>query len=162
MILALAALSLLGGPMVLAAEPASRMANPRPSLALEVVGPTERTVGQAATYTLTVENRGNTGARQVVLTHELPAGFRYVSSDGGRFDAKTRRVTWTWNELAAGSKQTVRLNTGVTIPGGSVDDAGQHWWLRHKLTARDQSGTRGDAEIVTRIDDAPAAMLKEE
>jgi uncharacterized repeat protein (TIGR01451 family) len=119
---------------------------------LGAVGPGAKAVGQPATYTLTLKNEGNTAARQVVLTHELPAGFRFVSADGGRFDSATRRVTWAWNELAPGSKKELRLNVEAVNAG--------EW--THRLEGHDERGTRVQAEFSTRIESAAAAKPMEE
>jgi uncharacterized repeat protein (TIGR01451 family) len=74
-------------------------------LVLGAAGPGAKLVGQPATYTLTLQNTGDTAAQQVVFTHELPAGFRFVSADGGQFNSATRRVTWGWNELAPAARR---------------------------------------------------------
>ena len=121
-------------------------------LVLGAVGPGATAVGKAGTYMLTLKNEGDTPARQVVLTHELPAGFRFVSADGGRFDPATHRVTWAWNELAPGSKKELRLNAEAVNAG--------EW--THKLEAHDERGTRVRTEFPTRIESAAPANQVEE
>ena len=140
------------------AQPAPRVGNTTQTqrvniirLVLGAVGPGAKAAGQAATYTLTLQNTGDTAARQVVLSHELPAGFRFVSADGGHFDPATRRVTWAWNELAPGSKNTLRVNTEAVNAGT---------WM-HKLEAHDERGTRVQTEFITRIESADAYKPQE-
>jgi uncharacterized repeat protein (TIGR01451 family) len=116
-------------------------------LVLGAVGPGVKPVGQTATYTITLQNTGDTPARQVLLTHELPAGFRFVSSEGARFDAATRRVTWFWNELTPGSKKEVHVNAEAVNAG--------EW--THKLEAHDERGTRVQTDFPVRVESpAPA------
>lgn len=117
-------------------------------LVLGAVGPGVKPVGQAATYTITLQNTGDTSARQVLLTHELPAGFRFVSADGARFDSATRRVTWFWNELTPGSKKEVRVNAEAVNAG--------EW--THKLEAHDERGTRVQTDFPMRIESPTPAQ----
>lgn len=135
------------------AQPAPRVGNTTQTkrttfirLVLGAVGPGAKVVGQQATYTLTLQNTGDTAAQQVVFTHELPAGFRFLSADGGRFDSAKHRVTWTWNELPPGTKKELRLNVEAVNPGD---------W-KHKLEAHEQRGTRVQTEFITRIESAEA------
>jgi uncharacterized repeat protein (TIGR01451 family) len=117
-------------------------------LVLGAVGPGVKEVGQAATYTITLQNTGDTPARQVQLTHELPAGFRFVSADGARFDSATRRVTWFWNELTPGTKKEVRVNAEAVNAG--------EW--THKLEAHDERGTRVQTEFPVRVESPTPAQ----
>ena len=84
--------------------------DPKPSedLVVDKVAPDTVKQGENLTYTITVENKGDTSAKGVVITNTLPDGVKLVSaSDDGKADGKT--VTWTIGELAAGGKKTVTV-----------------------------------------------------
>jgi uncharacterized repeat protein (TIGR01451 family) len=73
-------------------------------------------VGENATFTVLVENKGPDDATGVVVEDRLPAGLTYVSHSGdGSFDPAT--FIWTIGDLAVG--ESVTLDFVVT-----VDDIG--------------------------------------
>jgi uncharacterized repeat protein (TIGR01451 family) len=76
------------------------------------------TAGETLTYTIDVDNTGDTAADTVVITDVLPAGTTYVSATGENascgFDSGT--VTCTLASLAGGADEVITLT--VTVDAG--------------------------------------------
>ncbi|MEA2000745.1 MAG: SdrD B-like domain-containing protein [Actinomycetota bacterium] len=93
--------------------------SPDPIIDVELtkdVDPSEVTVGEETTFTVTVVNQGPDDATGVVVTDTLPAGLTYVSNTaGGAFDPAT--FIWTIGDVAVG--ESVSMDFIVT-----VDDIG--------------------------------------
>lgn len=75
--------------------------------------------GGQITYELTVSNRGNDQATQVVVTDLLPNITQFVTATGGgSFSSESDTVTWNIGTLAAGANSTVsvtlKVNNGVS------------------------------------------------
>jgi uncharacterized repeat protein (TIGR01451 family) len=85
------------------------------SLSKVVDNPTA-TVGSNVVFTLTVTNGGPSGATGVEVTDLLPAGYTYVSDDGGgAYNSGTG--AWTVGALAGGASATLDITATVNASG---------------------------------------------
>lgn len=83
-------------------------------------GPTEKYAGTAATYFFRVRNPGTAPADQVEFEVNLPAGFEFSGgSEGQRYDAAGRRVTWKIGTLRPGDDCYLELHGTLNQPGGN-------------------------------------------
>uniref|UniRef100_A0A7C4LN53 DUF11 domain-containing protein n=1 Tax=Schlesneria paludicola TaxID=360056 RepID=A0A7C4LN53_9PLAN len=65
-------------------------------------------VGKPTMVVNQVGNEGDRPVARVQVTEVVPAGFEFVeASQGGRFDPKTRTITWTVGPVAPGEEQSV-------------------------------------------------------
>ncbi len=80
------------------------------------VSPASPSVGQNATFTVTVTNGGSTGATGVQVFDLLPVGLDYVSDDGGGAWVPGTGV-WTIPSLAAGASATLHVVAAVAATG---------------------------------------------
>lgn len=82
----------------------------------------EAPAGAPVTYTVTVTNAGPSGATNVQLTDNLPAGLVYFShaASAGSFDLASG--LWTIDTLAKNGSATLTLNTYINsaVPGDTV------------------------------------------
>lgn len=91
------------------------------SLVVEKRAPTEVRIGQPARFAVRVRNTGRGRAENVVLTDQVPAGARLISSnptaqvDGGR-------LVWRLGTIESGDNRTVEMRIEPTREGplGSV------------------------------------------
>ncbi len=79
----------------------------------KTVSETHPEVGEQVTWTVVVTNEGPSGASNVILTDNLPAGVTLVSSSttGGKFDPATGE--WCIDDMAPGDALTLTLVTTV-------------------------------------------------
>lgn len=95
-----------------------------PVVALDKTGPATAAAGSLATYRLTYRNAGPADSGEARVTDSLPAGMRFVSaSDGGLYDAATRKVTWDLGTVSVGETDSLRLTVRIGLgvdPGTSL------------------------------------------
>jgi uncharacterized repeat protein (TIGR01451 family) len=83
-----------------------------PQLQVSMMGPKRRFLDREATYTVNIANPGTAPAREVELVTYLPKGLNFVRADNyGEYDAKTRAVRWSLEELPANEAGSVTLTT---------------------------------------------------
>ena len=102
-------------------------------LAIRKTGPETAQLGQNVTYTVTVQNTGNTTAKNVVVTDPVPEGF---SSATGQ-----RELSFNVGDLAAGASKTMQ----VTL---RADKRGK---ICNKAFAASSNAGKVDAEACTTI-----------
>ncbi len=91
-----------------------------PIVAIHKDGPSTAAPGTTLGYRISYQNLGPAASRRASITDALPEGLRFVSaSDGGTYDADTRRVSWPLGSVAAGTSDVVTLKVRV---GSGVDD----------------------------------------
>jgi uncharacterized repeat protein (TIGR01451 family) len=90
---------------------AATLAVREPQLQVKLNGPTEVSIGEAASQTITVSNPGSGTADDVTVEVTLPAGLEH---------AKGRKLTMPIGSLAPGQSQVVRLAL-VATQGGPQD-----------------------------------------
>ncbi|HID23929.1 MAG TPA: DUF11 domain-containing protein [Planctomycetaceae bacterium] len=122
-----------------------------PSLALTIDGPGLRYVGRHARYTIRVSNAGGTATNNVRVTHQLPAGFRFVEADnGGSFDDTNRTVRWFIGRLEPGETRELHVELDAADLGEFV----------HRIVATCEQGVNAEAETVTKVDGTASLVLK--
>nr|MDP9122676.1 DUF11 domain-containing protein [Acidobacteriota bacterium] len=80
------------------------------------MAPSNPTLGQNATFTLTVSNAGPNAATGVTVSDPLPSGLTYVSDDGGGAYS-TGTGLWTVGSLAVGGSATLHIVATVGSTG---------------------------------------------
>jgi uncharacterized repeat protein (TIGR01451 family) len=138
-------------PRIIINEEEEEQATGHTRLQLNATGPRAKYPGRKAAYSFTLTATGNMPARNVVLTCQVPAGFRFQSAtDGGIYNSKPRTVTWTWNELPANSRTEVRLDTEALQPGDGT-------YLVY-LTAA--NGLKAQADLSTRVEEPSPVVVE--
>ena len=80
----------------------------QPVLQISKSGPEKRYLGRSITYEITVSNKGDASATELVVEDSVPMGARFVSATaGGRL--MQSKVVWNLGTLSAGSSRTVSL-----------------------------------------------------
>jgi uncharacterized repeat protein (TIGR01451 family) len=85
-------------------------------LALQIKGPEQRLVTEAATFTLTVTNPGDGAATNVLVNAALPDKIDFVSASAGGHQL-VNSVAWLLGTLEAGASRTVELTVKAKAPG---------------------------------------------
>ncbi len=81
----------------------------QPVLAITKTGPEKQYIGRTVSYDITVTNKGDASATDVVLTDSIPAGVAEVlASNSGQ--AANNVVTWKLGTLAAGQTSKVTVS----------------------------------------------------
>jgi uncharacterized repeat protein (TIGR01451 family) len=77
-------------------------------------GVTQALAGDALTYTITYQNKGNQAATGVTIIDTLLNGVTYVSSSpSGTYDSGTRTITWNVGPLTDFTAHTITVNATV-------------------------------------------------
>jgi uncharacterized repeat protein (TIGR01451 family) len=122
-----------------------------PKVNVAVTGPGMRYLDRHAVFTFKVTNPGTAAASHVVLTDEVPPGFKVVAaSSGGQHDFVARTVSWLIGELPPEKTKQVTLELVAVNPG-------EH---KNKATVIAARGLRSEAEIMTRIEGLPALLME--
>lgn len=117
------------------------------------VTPTAPDPGQNVVFTLEVSNAGPSAATGVTVSDVLPAGYLYVSDDGGGdFDDGTG--VWTVGSVAASGSETLQITATVQLAS-----AGDYLNTAHVATA-DEYDIDSVPEVTggTEDDEASAAI----
>ncbi|MBV9122038.1 MAG: DUF11 domain-containing protein, partial [Planctomycetes bacterium] len=126
----------------------------QPVLTVHNVGPHRRYLNRQADFDLEVVNTGNAPAANVRLQDLLPLGLDFSSaSDGGTYDAGTRKVTWSLGALAPGQKRAVALKTVAHIAGDLVNRALAQGDRTEEASAEASLHTEGMAALMLEVTD---------
>lgn len=100
------------------AEERSEIEVAAPDLAIELIGGSRRYLERPAKFTLAIANNGTAPARAVDIAVELPPGLDFVEATHyGQFDARSRTVRWSLDELPAGQVGNVELTLRPVAEG---------------------------------------------
>jgi len=85
------------------------------AVSIEKNGPAEEFVFKPASYSIVVNNDGNTTLENVTVMDELPPNATLVEAGGGAVEAGT--ITWTIPRLPAGQSRTFNVRLFASSPG---------------------------------------------
>ncbi|MGP0064997.1 MAG: hypothetical protein ACLQGP_15545 [Isosphaeraceae bacterium] len=88
----------------------------QPLIKLSIVAPDKRFTDTIAAYEIKVENPGTAPARKVRVVASLPVSGRLLEAKGARYDAETRRLQWTIDQIEPGGKRSY----GFSVRMGGV------------------------------------------
>lgn len=122
-----------------------------PSLQLALDGPSVRYVGRDARYTLTATNDGLAVTNNVRAMYLVPDGFEFVQAGrGGKYDARTRTVSWFIGSVAPGDKVEMQLKLKPVQLGD----------FSHVARVLSEHGASSEAQSVTSIQGTASLMLE--
>lgn len=77
--------------------------------------------GDLINYTLTYQNSGTAGAKDIVVTLVLPEGTKFVSAEPDESSVTAESVTWASGPVAAGTTDSVeaRIEVGKSVKPGT-------------------------------------------
>ena len=76
-------------------------------------------VGDTVTFTIEVDNLGQTAAQNVTVRDTLPSGLQFVAaSAGGTFDSATQTVTWSLGTVTFPGQTFLTVQARVLAPSG--------------------------------------------
>jgi len=121
----------------------------QPVLAISKAGPEKRYLGRSVAYEITVTNKGDAPAKNLVLEDQLPVGVNFVSaSDRGK--AVAGKVQWNLGTLMPGRSHRVSMTVMPTEPGTLTNSV--------RATATCAEGVR--ASVKTSVAGIPAMLLE--
>ena len=121
----------------------------QPVLAISKSGPDRRYLGRSITYEITVVNKGDAPAGNLVVEDRIPAGTRFVSaSNGGKVEAG--KVRWNLATLMPNRSRKVSV-TLMPDREGKVTNAAT-------ATAKCAEGMRASASTI--VSGIPAVLLE--
>jgi hypothetical protein len=94
--------------------------------------------GEVASFELTITNRGSSLARVVELQGTWPAQLELIAADPTGSPAGSGNILWSFKELGAGEKRTIKVSFRVKAGTG----AGTNILVRNLLSYEDQLGNR--------------------
>ncbi len=96
--------------------------NPQdPVVLLTMQGPSTAQSGSVIDYSIGYANLGPSAASKATIRDVLPAGVTFVSAtNGGRYDAGSRAVTWKLGTVGNGASGAVGLTVRIVAGPGSV------------------------------------------
>lgn len=122
-----------------------------PSLNLTVDGPAIRYVGRDARYSLKLTNDGQAVTNNVRAMYVVPKGFEYLyASRGGKFDEKSRTVTWFVGSVSP--KEAIALS--LKLKPVALGD------FNHVARAISEHGAVAEAKTATRIEGTASLVLE--
>jgi hypothetical protein len=120
-------------------------------LELSVLGPGMRYLDRHALITFKVTNPGTSIANHVMLTDQVPPGFKVAAATGGgRHDFSSRSVIWFVGNLEPGQGKDITLDLVAVNPGEYKNKA----WV---TAAR---GLRAEGELLTRLEGLPGLLME--
>jgi uncharacterized repeat protein (TIGR01451 family) len=127
----------------------------RPVLLLTKAAPEKAFIGQPIAYELSVSNKGDGPARNVMLTDSLPKGATIQSiSDNGRADA-AGRVGWNLGEIAAGATKKVAVVATFSEAGEMKSGAAVSGDCADRQVALSTTKLEGVPAILLEVTDTP-------
>jgi uncharacterized repeat protein (TIGR01451 family) len=121
----------------------------QPILTISKTAPKKIYLGRAVKYQITVANKGDAAAKNLVIEDQLPAGVKFVSaSNNGK--ATANKVNWNLGTLAPGKSQKVSL---TVMPSKSSN-------LANIATATAICAKTVKASVKTSVVGIPAVLLE--
>jgi len=94
----------------------------QPVLTITKTGPERQYIGRNVTYEITVANKGDATAKNVVVTDSIPSGTKFVSASNGG-ELSMGKVVWKMSSLAVGRSQTVSVTVSPGKAGNITNTA---------------------------------------
>ncbi len=122
-----------------------------PKLDLRVAGPKLRYLDRKAIYTVTVSNTGDSTAAGVVLTQQIPTGFKHVSSShNGKYSPTTGSVSWEVGDIGPGQAKELKCELLASKLGEFVQ----------KFSAAGERGIHAEANVATKVEGLAAVAME--
>jgi Domain of unknown function DUF11 len=123
----------------------------QPKLDVDVTGPKLRYLDRKAMYTVKVSNPGDAPATEVVVSHVVPTGFKFVAADaGGRLDAASQSVRWAVGEIGPGQAKELKCEL---VASGTGD-------FTHAVTATAARGVKAEKSLATKVEGLSALGME--
>lgn len=114
----------------------------QPQIDIALAGPKLRYVDRKATYSIKLTNKGDAAANELVVSHRLPTGFKFVSADaGGKMDVKNHAIIWTIGEMPVGDTRELQCEV-LAVASGDYS---------HKVVALGSRGLRSEASLAAKV-----------
>ncbi|MFN0054506.1 MAG: hypothetical protein ACKV0T_20205 [Planctomycetales bacterium] len=121
-----------------------------PAVSVQRAGPKRLYPGKPGSYINTVSNPGQGVVRDVEVVESVPVGMEFIeATEGGRFQALKRTVTWTIDRLAPRESKRLGVTLNAVTRGAKVS----------VVRARDGSGGSGEAVGTTHVSGVPALTI---
>ena len=117
-------------------------------------------INKKATYTLKVENTGDTDVAGLTLTDVTPEGTRILSAEGAALSGNT--ATWTGVAVAKGQSKLFQVVLTSPMPGNKCNNATLTTAAGEKLTAQACTDWKGvNAILIEMVDDPDPLQVGE-
>jgi uncharacterized repeat protein (TIGR01451 family) len=124
----------------------------QPVLAISKTGPEKRYLGRSVTYEITVTNKGDAPAKNLVVEDRIPAGVRSViASNGGR--PMAGKVQWNIGTLMPGGSRKVNVTFTPENAGMVTDTAGATATCAEGVTASAKTSVAGIPAVLLEVID---------
>lgn len=124
----------------------------QPALTITKSGPAERYAGRPVNYQITVVNKGNALAENLIVVDAIPAGFAFVSADN-RGTVRDNRVVWNLPALAPNQSQTVNVAYKANRQGVFESQAVAQALCVDPVSTSVQTSVRGIAAVLLEVID---------
>ena len=122
-----------------------------PSIQVAMEGPGLRYVGRSANYVITVSNDGTAVSNNIRVSHRIPEGFQFVSSDrGGQYDALKQTINWFVGRLEPGQSLQLKVDLEAAKLGNHT----------HTVAAVSEHGAMSEAKFDTTVDGTSSLVLE--
>jgi uncharacterized repeat protein (TIGR01451 family) len=123
----------------------------QPKLEMQVVGPKLRYLDRKAVYAVKLTNTGDAPASGVIVTHHVPAGFKYLAEDVNvKHDPDARTVSWEIGEIGPGQGLELKCEL-LAIRSGE---------FAHKIVASGDRGAKAEGSVTTKVDGLSAVAMQ--
>lgn len=124
----------------------------QPVLAITKTGPEKQYLGRTVSYDITVSNKGDAAATDVVLTDTIPAGVSEVlASNAGQIAGN--QITWKMASLAAGQSSKVTVSYLPKSAGSFSNVASASAICAESVKASAKTDVMGIAAILLEVVD---------
>ena len=93
-----------------------------PILTINKTCPVDMIAGEAASYTLTVNNSGTSAATQVTVTDQLPAGVSFISAVPAPLTVDGQALTFSLGDIDAGASSLITIYVLAEATEGSASN----------------------------------------
>jgi hypothetical protein len=123
----------------------------QPKLDLEIAGPKLRYLDRKATYSVKVTNPGDAPVTDVVVSHRVPDGFKFVAAEGGgKYDSEARTVHWAIGAVEPGAVMEIKCEL---VASGTGE-------FSHVVTAAGARGVKAERAVPTKVEGLSALAME--
>jgi uncharacterized repeat protein (TIGR01451 family)/fimbrial isopeptide formation D2 family protein len=124
----------------------------QPVLAITKTGPAKRYMRRPITYQITVTNKGDASAQNLVVTDAIPSGLTFVSADNNGA-VRDGKVVWTLPTLAPSQSRAVKVTFRATRGGTYTNQAVAQASCADPVRASAKTSVSGIAAILLEVID---------
>ncbi len=125
----------------------------KPVLTISKTGTEQQYAGKVVTYAITVTNKGDAPAKDIIVEDTIPRGVTSIKATAGAKLTSSRKVLWRLGTLAPDASQKVRVSYVPTQVGTLINKTTAIAYCAEVVTASAETSVTGISGVLLEVVD---------